>query len=96
MDRLSLDYDTVKELFLRISNDYKYIYANNEKTKTVSMKVRDGEHELIFSFVFGNPKIFVVDEWDAMSTLNISNLQYLPTDISYRVAKWKKQISERA
>jgi hypothetical protein len=96
MDRLSLDYDTVKELFIRMSNDYGYFLTVNEKTKTVSMKVQDGEHELMFSFVFGNPKIFVVDEWDAMSTLNISNLQYLPTDITYRVSKWKKQISERA
>ena len=96
MDRLSLDYETVKELFTRMSHDYRYELVINDKTRTASMKVHDGEHELLFSFVFGNPKIFVVDEWDAMGTLNISNLQYLPTDISYRVAKWKKQISERA
>ena len=96
MDRLSLDYETVKELFTRMAHDYSYELVINDKTRTVSMKVHDGEHELLFSFVFGNPKIFVVDEWEAMGTLNISNLQYLPTDITYRVSKWKKQISERA
>ena len=96
MDRLSLDYETVKELFKRMSNDYGYVLVVNEKTKTVSMKVHDLDHELMFSFVFGNPKIFVVDEWDAMGTLNVSNIQYLPTDITYRIAKWKKEISEKS
>lgn len=96
MDRAREEYEVMKELFVRMSHDHKYDLIVNESNKTLTMKVTDSGHELTFSYIYGNFKIFTVDEWDAMTTLNTTNLQYLPTDIAFRVSKWKKQISERA
>lgn len=96
MDRAREEYEVMRQMFIRISYEYKYDLTINQSNKTLTMKVTDSGHELTFSYVYGNFKIFTVDEWDAMGTINTSNLQYLPSDIMYRVAKWKKQISERA
>ena len=96
MDRAKEEYEVMKELFIRMSNDYKYDLIVNESNKSLTLKAVDSGHILTFSYVFGNSKIFVVDEWDAMTTLNTTNLQYLPTDITFRVSKWKKMISEKS
>jgi hypothetical protein len=96
MDRAREEYEAMTQLFIRISYEYKYDLTVNQSNKTLTMKVTDSGHELTFSYIYGNFKIFTVDEWDAMTTLNTTNLQYLPSDIMYRVAKWKKQISERS
>ena len=95
MDTAREEYEVMKQLFIRMSNDYKWDLTVNESNKTLMLKLIDGDHVMSFSYVYGNSKIFVVDEWDAMSTLNTTNLQYLPTDITFRVSKWKKMLSER-
>lgn len=89
------EYECISELFDRFSKSYGYEFSKNDKSKSVSITVRDSGHELQFSYVFGNNRVFVVDEWDPMSTIGTTNLQYLPSDISYKIAKWKKSISEK-
>lgn len=64
--------------------------------KCASIKVRYGDHELMLSYVYGNRRIFIVDEWNPMETIKTSNLASLPWRISTIIADWKLRVKEAA
>lgn len=89
------EYETIKELFCRMSFDYrekKYEFTESPNQMTVSLRVTEAGHELLFSYVFGNNRIFLVDEWDPMKTMNPSNIATLPERIMCAIDDWRERV----
>lgn len=85
------EFNTVSELLNRYSHQHgtEYHFIPN---KCASIKIRRGDHELMISYVYGNSRIFIVDEWNPMETLNTSNIASLPDRITDKIAEWKEKI----
>lgn len=85
------EFKTVSEMLNRYSQQYgtEYHFIQN---KCASIKIRQGDHELMFSYVYGNRRIFIVDEWNPMETLNTSNIASLPDRMTDKIAEWKGKV----
>lgn len=87
------EFKTMSEMLNRYSIQYgtEYHFVPN---KCASIKVRYGDHELMISYVYGNSRIFIIDEWNPMETLKTSNIASLPERITSIVDDWKERVKE--
>lgn len=85
------EFNTVSELLNRYSHQHgtEYRFIPN---KCASIKIRHKDHELMLSYVYGNSRIFIVDEWNPMETLNTSNIASLLDRITDKIEEWKEKI----
>lgn len=85
------EFKTVSEMLNRYSQQYgtEYHFIPN---KCASIKIRHEDHELMISYVYGNSRIFIVDEWNPMETLNTSNIASLLDRITDKIEEWKEKI----
>lgn len=94
MDVNKEEFEVVSDILNRYSYQYgtEYHYVPH---KCASIKVRDGEHELMISYVYGNGRIFIIDEWNPMETLKTStNLASLPERITRIIDDWRERVKE--
>lgn len=96
MDLNKEEYDIVSELMER----YAYTYGNTFEKKdmrTANLKVNYKGHEMMLSYVYGNSRIFIIDEWDCMKTINtVTNIASLPERMKVIVEDWKEKVNEVA
>lgn len=91
MNMMKEEYETVKDLLRRYA--YTYGYEFHEVNITLSVTVHHGEHDLSFMYIYGNQKMFVVDEFDPMQTMNVvTNIRSLPDRMTDKIAEWKGKI----
>jgi hypothetical protein len=91
MNMMKEEYETVKDLFSRYA--YTYGYEFHEVNITLSVTVHHEGHDLSFMYIYGNRKMFVVDEFDPMQTMNVvTNIRSLPDRMTDKIAEWKGKI----
>lgn len=91
MNMAKEEYDMVKDLFSRYA--YTYAYEFHEVNITLSVTVHHEGHVLSFMYIYGNRKMFVVDEFDPMQTMNVAtNIRSLPDRMTDKIAEWKGKI----
>lgn len=89
------EYETIRELFCRMSFDYReeqYEFTESTNQSTVSLRIIEDGHELLISYVYGNNRIFLVDEWDSMKTMSPSNIATLPHRIKTSIEEWHEMV----
>lgn len=91
MNMMKEEYEVVKDLFTRYA--YTYEYEFHEVNITLSVTVHHEGHDLSFMYIYGNQKMFVVDEFDPMQTMNVvTNIRSLPDRMTDKIAEWKGKI----
>ena len=91
MNMMKEEYEVVKDLFRRYA--YTYEYEFHEVNITLSVTVHHEGHNLSFMYIYGNRKMFVVDEFDPMQTMNVvTNIRSLPERMTDKIAEWKGKI----
>ena len=91
------EYETIRELFSRMSFEYrekKYEFTESPNHMTVGLRATEDGHELLISYVFGNNRIFFVDEWDPMKTMSPTNISTLPQRIKNAIEEWREKVME--
>lgn len=72
---------------------YTYEHEFKEVNKTLSVTVKHNGHDLSFMYIYGNRKMFVVDEFDPMQTMNVAtNIRSLPERMKDKITEWKVKI----
>lgn len=91
MNLLKEEYEMVKDLFQRYA--YTYGYEFHEMNITLSVAINHEGHDMSFMYIYGNRKMFIVDEFDPMQTMAVAtNIRSLPERMSDAVAAWKGKI----
>lgn len=91
MDRNREDFVVMSELLSRLAYTYGY-ELKKTRDMCVSMRVEYKGHEMMFSYVYGNWRLFIIDEWNPMDTFCTGNVRSLPDRIRDRIEDWKIRV----